>query len=747
MTFLNPILATLGLLAIALPIIIHILMRRRRKPVAWAAMRFLLEAYQQQRRRLRLEQILLLATRCLLVALIALAIGRPILGALTGQTAAGPTTLLLLIDNSLASAALDNPADPNSTALTRHKARARDLLAQLDDTRGDRAALITLAGPAEARVYPPTADLSALAELIETLAPLDSAADLPGALAITGPDAASAAQPAARAAQLVLLSDLRQGTLDAALAPTAADPASSRTLLAARPAEAPLPNITVTAVEPLRPVVILPARAGGASLSQTLTQAPVRVTLKRSGDLPAATITVRLAIIPAGGRPAPAGLGTVRFAQGQPDAVASIVLDSAALAQQTTEALAASAILQATIETTGPIDALAADNTFRRPIELRQSLRVGLISTPAARASAADRLTPADWFRLALQTADAEIEIVELDPAAVDAPRLAALDAAICPSPDALTDDAWRRLRGLVDAGGLVLIAPPPAATVHTWPDQLTKALAVPWQVAREARTLDASITPRRTIEPQRDLLALLAPELEDLARPITITKLLPVSAAPAEHVILATVQGDPLLLAASPAAPESAAPSAGLVALLTVAPSFDWTNLQAKPLMVPLVQELVRQGVGRARPTRLALAGSIPTPPPRTTDLRTLDAAQPVAPGAPVRTVAVLRALDERGGLRGIIAINPDPAAARLDTQPIEPLAKSLTALAGMNVQWLEPQSTAARPATRAGSPNANHNAGASRLVLGLLIAAIALAVLDAILSRWFTHATPKTS
>ena len=81
MSFLNPTLLALGLSCIAIPIAIHILMRRRRKPVPWAAMRFLLEAYRQQRRRTRFEQLLLLAARCLLVAALAVALGRPALTA------------------------------------------------------------------------------------------------------------------------------------------------------------------------------------------------------------------------------------------------------------------------------------------------------------------------------------------------------------------------------------------------------------------------------------------------------------------------------------------------------------------------------------------------------------------------------------------------------------------------------------------------------------------------------------------
>src|SRR5882762_4513499 len=66
-----------GLLAVSIPIIIHILNRRRFKEVQWAAMDFLLRAMKKNRKRLRFEQWLLLAVRCLILGLLGLAMSRP----------------------------------------------------------------------------------------------------------------------------------------------------------------------------------------------------------------------------------------------------------------------------------------------------------------------------------------------------------------------------------------------------------------------------------------------------------------------------------------------------------------------------------------------------------------------------------------------------------------------------------------------------------------------------------------------
>jgi hypothetical protein len=98
----NPALA-LGGLAVASPILIHLLSRRRYRRIQWAAMSFLLEARKQNRRRIRLQQWILLALRCLAVLLIAAAVARPFVstaslgGLLAGR---GKTEHLLLLDDS-----------------------------------------------------------------------------------------------------------------------------------------------------------------------------------------------------------------------------------------------------------------------------------------------------------------------------------------------------------------------------------------------------------------------------------------------------------------------------------------------------------------------------------------------------------------------------------------------------------------------------------------------------------------------
>ena len=76
MLFLNPWLLA-GLFGAAIPIIIHLVRQQAAKPIEWGAMRFLFDTISVRRRRMEWEDLLLMAARCLLLGLLALALARP----------------------------------------------------------------------------------------------------------------------------------------------------------------------------------------------------------------------------------------------------------------------------------------------------------------------------------------------------------------------------------------------------------------------------------------------------------------------------------------------------------------------------------------------------------------------------------------------------------------------------------------------------------------------------------------------
>ena len=100
MSFLNTIMLA-GLAAVAVPIIIHLLNRRKFKTVTWAAMKFVKLSVDQNQRRMRIEDLILLLIRCALVALLALALARPALkDSSTDVLGQAKVTGIVILDNS-----------------------------------------------------------------------------------------------------------------------------------------------------------------------------------------------------------------------------------------------------------------------------------------------------------------------------------------------------------------------------------------------------------------------------------------------------------------------------------------------------------------------------------------------------------------------------------------------------------------------------------------------------------------------
>ncbi len=86
-----------GVGAIGAPILIHLLNRQRYKRIRWAAMDFLLLAFKRTRRRIRIEQLLMLLIRCLMLLMLGMALARPIFG---GFIVSGHRDVYVLLDDS-----------------------------------------------------------------------------------------------------------------------------------------------------------------------------------------------------------------------------------------------------------------------------------------------------------------------------------------------------------------------------------------------------------------------------------------------------------------------------------------------------------------------------------------------------------------------------------------------------------------------------------------------------------------------
>src|SRR5437867_13055939 len=100
MTFIYPLLLG-GLAFLAVPVLLHLIMRQKPKRLLFPAFRFLLQRHRTNQRKLRLRHMLLLALRILLIAVIALALARPkIFSERLNLTADRPVAAILLFDTS-----------------------------------------------------------------------------------------------------------------------------------------------------------------------------------------------------------------------------------------------------------------------------------------------------------------------------------------------------------------------------------------------------------------------------------------------------------------------------------------------------------------------------------------------------------------------------------------------------------------------------------------------------------------------
>lgn len=293
-----------GLLATALPILVHLFNQRRPRPLEFGAIDFVLRSQRQKARRLRLRQIVLLALRCLLIAGVAVALARPSLRPPGGVAVApqGPQATALVLDASLS-------MRYRQGASTLFERARREALAALDRLGPDEPVTFALCAGAVADVGAPSFDRAASRRALSSARPTFLVSDLNACLAAAAralgespvpgkriiafsdlaahsirldappplvPAAAGSAQPAVRPA-IVLVDAARGSELpNAAIVASQAAPAPA---LGPRGHEV---TVTVANFSPL-PLAALPIalRIGGQPVTKGFVDVPARGTAKK----------------------------------------------------------------------------------------------------------------------------------------------------------------------------------------------------------------------------------------------------------------------------------------------------------------------------------------------------------------------------------------------------------------------------------------------------------------------------------
>lgn len=771
--FTAPALAAAGVAAVSIPIAIHMLSRLRRQRVVWAAMRFLEEAWRRQRRRMQLEQWLLLLVRCLLLAILGLALAGP-QSALLGALGLSQSSRLIcvVLDDSLNTSATDAGQPQRFEAL---KAAAISIIDAT--TPGDRVALWTASSPVELRLTPGPVNRDAARRVIEQLKPSYAKADMPAAMMEVNQTVLDADLPQDRVV-VAVVSDFALGSLNPAQPPPGvmANLAQRATLWLRRPNLA-LPNVQITSLTSTRGMLL-------ASPLSPLS-VPLTVGLSRFGsDAADELCLVHVQLTSSDGRQTRQLERELRWTAGQSQAVLNIEAPAA-------DMLPAGGVMmiQARVESITKTDALSADNQRWMTLKVKQQLRVGLIDVPASiagSAGSAQSLTQGKWLELALAPAAGQsMELATINPSNLSQATLEAHDALLVLRPDLVTETGWQSLAESASQGRLVWVFTPAgqdgangnggagnsgvnAAVISTatWPAAMRSAFDLPWSLGMEAMTFDEPLAlagDARVPEP----LAMLGPDWQDMQRPVRLMKMLNLNlqTAPASDAWLTAADGKTVM----------ASRPVGQGQLIVLAVSIDpsWTDMMVKPLFVPLVHETLRGVLGdiaRRRQTHQAKPGQKLTLPVTWAQVKTLSLKQGPAEAegqtAEPWEVVTNRATPTGAGQgEGEQTSLPELATVRMTAEPVtwpgvyegspstaadekllavnlDPEAGDTRAGAGTSVTawfgldqrepWLDqtnPGSMLARTVTQAD------------LGLPLLWAVLALLLFETILARRFSH------
>ena len=161
--FINPWMLA-GLAGVSLPVLAHLLSRRKYDTVEWGAMQFL-EIGRNARRRIKLEELLLLALRMGMIALIAIALSRPWMsGGLADTFASKPACdIAIVIDSSYSTDWNAQAQTPREQAVS----WAKTLVDQLGP--GETVGLIDARGNVDAKVPSLTRDRNLIRESLDDL--------------------------------------------------------------------------------------------------------------------------------------------------------------------------------------------------------------------------------------------------------------------------------------------------------------------------------------------------------------------------------------------------------------------------------------------------------------------------------------------------------------------------------------------------------------------------------------------------
>ncbi len=248
MDFIHPLLA-FGAATFAIPVVIHLIFRMRKRRIVFSSLRFLHQSMLKESRRLKLRELILLLLRCLACILIALAFARPFraTSVLAGPNGRVVQDVVLVLDDSPSMSAQEGAGTRWADALN----KAREEIAAR--ASGDRVGLVLTSDPGRAEIEL-SGNFSAVLGALKNDRPSAKRGDLAQAMNTAIDLLAGSTQPRRRVA---VFSDFQSSAIDrgewATLAQKAAGSGSGIAVELQGPATIAqngvvLPNLAITEV-------------------------------------------------------------------------------------------------------------------------------------------------------------------------------------------------------------------------------------------------------------------------------------------------------------------------------------------------------------------------------------------------------------------------------------------------------------------------------------------------------------------
>lgn len=720
-TLLHPGLFALGIACVSIPIILHLL-KRKRRPIPWGAMRFLEQAYRKRRRILTIEQLILLVLRCVLLALIAMGVGSLMLG--SGLRGSIPTTMVIVLDQSIGSA-LD---DGDSTSLEKNKEFALRAIDELDSGRGDQVMLIGAGMPADGIVMPESSDLGAVRSFIESAEATDSGFDLAGALSLAG----NTTREPDRATNRVLVIASASRGFHGSRRSTQEIPQRNGFdhVIARSPESGGVENIGIMNAATTRSLVT----HSGVTLPMG-----ARVELIRSGApdqaVQASERTSNIRVLDQENNQI--GQRVIRWASGQTSVSVVVAIDPRSISPVG----ARTALISVQIDE----DANKRDNARMIPIPTRSAIRVGVIDENKNRLvfdnGVSSSISSSRWVRAALSPDERfGITIVDIDAARASVMITPNLDAIIVLTPSLLNEAAWNRLDRLNESGALIVITPDALGSSLDWLnriDSMSPGLIADGSVLRDHERAMA-MARDQSLE-SSSLLMGIASEFDQLARAVSAARSVRLNGGNNSSPTAVFEDGSAFAL-------QSIGPhERGMVVVFASAIDLDWTNLPARPMFVPMMQEIVRQGVGEGStmPT-IKAGGRLPSPAWVITNQRIseIHAGRQATKLDDTSRAGVIAQLDSQGATRSFVVINPATDSARTDPSQVEELEEAILAQVDIDeIEWFDADEQSIGPGDgSARSALLGSSTPGVSIALWLLAGAGIIAAIEFVLAKLFT-------